>query len=103
MNDKTKITIKDLQYTNAVKQKAKEIQKDVKVTRRRDQLRELLGGPMCCVCWKVPTKRVEYDLSDLRRVECYCEKCYNEVYLNTVDVSNDSLAERYGCVKAKQP
>ena len=30
------------------------------------------------------------------RNESYCEKCYNEIYLNTIDVTNESIAERYG-------
>jgi len=92
---KTKIT--ELNFSDADKKEVRRIQATALQTKRKDLIRDVLGGPLCCCCSSIPTKKVEYDLDGLIRIETYCEKCYNDIYLNQIDLTNETIAERYGC------
>jgi hypothetical protein len=41
------------------------------------RLVQLYGGK-CCVCGQWPTYTILYDVEGAKRVERYCEKCYNK-------------------------
>src|SRR4051794_32482825 len=95
------VIIKDLNYTNEQISEVRRIQIKFPVTRRRDAIRAILGGGMCAICSDIPSKRVEYDLNGLTRVEGYCDKHFQEVYEKTKNTSIDQIAEEYGCVKGE--
>jgi hypothetical protein len=92
--------ITELYFNDAEKAEVKRIEKEIRVTYRRDKLRALLGGPMCCCCRSIPNFHIEYPLDEITRIERYCTKCYHDIYLNTIDVTNESVVERYGIIKA---
>ena len=94
--------ITDLNYSLEDLATVKRIQTEIQLTKRKDKLRQLLGGPMCLTCSEVPTKRLEYDLNGIKKVECWCDKHFHEVYEKTKDVTNETLATAYGCVKGEQ-
>lgn len=96
------ITITDLHYSDKEIADVKRIETEIQITKRKEKLRALLGGPMCATCWDVPSKRVEYQLDGVRRIECWCDKHFLEVFEKTKDVTNETLAETYGCVKGEQ-
>jgi hypothetical protein len=92
--------ITELHFTAEELDQVQKIEKEIYVTKRRDKLRAVLKGPMCCGI--VPSFHVQYPGSPIR-IERYCEKCFHEVYEYTVDITNDTIAELYGCVKGDLP
>ena len=89
--------IKELNYTKEEIAEVKRIQSTVHLTKKKDMIRDILKGPPCCICHvAVPTKRVEYDLSGVRRIETYCDEHF-PIYERNKDVSLSDIAERYNC------
>jgi hypothetical protein len=41
---------------------------------KRDFQKKLVGE--CCICGKIPTKKVIKDVGDAKLIEKYCEACY---------------------------
>ena len=93
MKLKTKIRapiIKELHYTKEEIAEVKRIQTTIQLSKKKDMIRSVLGGPLCCVCHTtVPTKRVEYDNGKL---ETYCEEHF-PIYERTKDVDIQDIAE----------
>jgi hypothetical protein len=95
--------IKELNYTAEEIATVKKIQKEITITKRTDKIRAVLNGPLCCCCGSIPSFHVQYPLGDLTGIERYCDKCFHDIYENTIDVTNETIAERYGIVKGDLP
>jgi hypothetical protein len=54
---------------------------------------------MCSICSQLPTKRVEYNLQGVTRIEAYCDEHF-PIYERNKDVDIDSIMEAYGCQRA---
>lgn len=89
--------IKELNYTSEEIAEVKRIMATEVQTKRKDRIRVVLGGPLCCVCNDIPARQITYALDGVRRVETYCDKCFTTVYEMTKGFSINTIAERYGC------
>jgi len=103
---KSKPRIKQLNLSTEIIAEIKRIIVEEPITQRRNRIREVLDGlNLCCCCNQIPSVLVTYAVGDkeqkLNRKETYCEKCYNDIYLNQIDLTLSQVAERYGCVKAE--
>jgi uncharacterized protein with PIN domain len=98
---KPKTTVTKLEISEEQRAEVKKIQTRFIITKKRDDIRTVLGGiSLCCVDEKIPDYLVTYNMDGIVRRESYCEKCYNDIYLNQIDLTNDTaVADRYGCVK----
>ena len=97
----SKAIITELHYTNEEISEIRRIQTKVPITRRKEAIRNILSGPMCVICSDIPNKRVEYPLGELTRVECYCDKHFQDVYEKNKDTDLNDIIESYGCVKGE--
>lgn len=71
-------------------------------TKRNDRIREVLDGSnLCCICGAIPTHRISQDMGSLIRNSSYCKNCFHSIYEKTNHLSNEDLAELYGCIKAE--
>jgi len=95
----SKVRIEELNLSDETIEKINRIQAEVFITKRKDKLRALLGGPMCSICSGIPTKRIYYKLDGLTRIEAYCDKHF-EFFEKTRDTSMNDIIEGYGCIKA---
>ena len=43
---------------------------------KRDSHKRIVGE--CCICGIIPTKLVTYDVEDAKRIEIYCEACFEK-------------------------
>ena len=91
--------IKELNYSQEEIAEVGRIQTSDPFTKRKDNIKSILGCSPCCVCNEIPSKKVIYDLGDLIRNESYCDKCYLSVYEKNKDSSSKDLAEAYGCIR----
>ena len=66
--------VKELHYTAEEIAEVKRIQTEEVHTKRKDRIRGVLQGPLCCICHSIPTKRVEYAMSGVVRIETYCDE-----------------------------
>lgn len=62
----------------------------------KKQIKQLIGGSPCCVCYGIPDYEVIYSVSNepqnAPRVQCYCKDCIKKVYeweqvLNLVNIT----------------
>jgi hypothetical protein len=90
--------ITDLNYTTEQIAEVKRIQTEVVHTKKKEAIRSVLKGPLCCICHsEIPTKRVEYFMDSVTIIETYCTEHF-PIYQNTKDVTNQTLAEQYNIV-----
>ena len=83
-----------MHYSKEEIAEVKRIQTTVQLSKKKDMIRSVLGGPLCCVCHTtVPTKRVEYDNG---RLETYCEEHFC-IYERTKDVDIQDIAKTWNC------
>jgi hypothetical protein len=92
--------IKELHYTAEEIAEVERIKNTEPITKRKDQIRSVLGGPLCCVDSEIPAYRITYDLSGVIRIEAYCKNCFDNVYQKTKDVDISDIAEIYNCTIA---
>ena len=43
---------------------------------KRDAQKRIVGE--CCICGRIPTKLLIYDVEDAKRIEKYCEACFEK-------------------------
>ena len=55
---------------------------------------------MCSICSQLPTRRIEYHLEGVTRIEAYCDEHFS-IYERNKDVDINSIIEAYGCVRAE--
>jgi hypothetical protein len=91
--------IKDLNYTKKEIAEVKRIQVKEPITKRKEMIRNVLQGPMCCICAQIPKKIVQYNLGGVIRIESYCEICF-PIYERNKDISLSDIAETYNCTIA---
>ncbi len=89
--------IRALNYTPETVAEVKRIQTSEPITKKKEMIRSLLQGPMCAVCSQVPDFRVEYHMTDILKIECYCNACFTNVYQKTRDIDINQIAEAYNC------
>ena len=83
-----------MHYSKEEIAEVKRIQTTIQLSKKKDMIRSVLGGPLCCVCHTtVPTKRVEYDNG---RLETYCEEHF-PIYERTKDVDIQDIAKTWNC------
>lgn len=91
--------IKELHYSEEEIAEVGRIQIEEVHTKRKDRIRELLHGPLCCICQSIPTKRIENDMSGVIRIETYCDEHF-PIYERNKDVDINEIIEGYGCTRA---
>ena len=91
----------ELHYSEKEIAEVERIQTEEVHTKRKDRIRELLHGPLCCICHSIPTKRIEYDVSGVIRIETYCDEHF-PIYERNKDVDINEIMEAYGCTKAPE-
>ena len=91
--------IKELHYSEEDIAEVERIQTEEVHTKRKDRIGELLHGPLCCICQSIPTKRIEYDMSGVIRIETYCDEHF-PIYERNKGVDINEIIEAYGCQRA---
>jgi hypothetical protein len=95
--------ITDLNYSKEEIDEVKRIQANIKVTYRKDKIRAVLNGPLCCICsTNVLIKKVTYDLEGVVRIETYCAEHFS-IFERTNDVDLTDIIAGYNCVKGNLP
>lgn len=91
--------VKELHYSKEDIAEVKRIQSSEKITTRKEKLRNVIGGPMCSICSQLPTRRIEYHLEGVTRIEAYCDEHFS-IYEKNRDVDINDIMEAYGCQRA---
>ena len=93
--------VKELYFTEEEKKEVERIQSSEHITKRKDRLRSVVGGPMCCICHSIPTKRIEYNLDGVIRIETYCDEHFS-IFERNQDVDINDIIEAYNCQRAPE-
>ena len=99
---KTKITVQELNLSNEQISEVRKIQTKTQITGKRDLIRNVLGCSLCVICGQLPSYLIKEDLDGVTRNSSYCKKCYHSIYLKNKDMTNEDLAELYGCTIAPE-
>jgi hypothetical protein len=97
--------ITDLNYSKEEIAEVKRIQTDIHLSQKKDKIRAILHGPLCCICsLNVPTRKVTYTLGDGQgvRIETYCSDHFS-IYERTANVDLNDIIASYNCVKGELP
>ena len=93
--------IQELHYTAEQVKEVERLQSSSPITERKAKIRQVLKGPMCATCSAIPNFRLEHAMDGIMKIECFCSKCYLEVYQTTKNISINDVAEKYNCTKVE--